>query len=469
MSIVALRTARREGTVLGRLRRLLPGALLIVIAAALLAPAAAGAVPPQYPNGWSFAVSGLRQLPVTTDTRAFCKGPSGSVYEIALGQSVSYNAVIARVRVSDGAVLKSWTYPAVPGAAGFIPRAAASDAKRNLFVAVESLSGARDWLVLKFSPAGKRLWTRRYDSGHGSDVPYGMVIDHHGNVVVVGTSEGHDSGGYDSAVAKWSSGGTLKWKRVVSTFGLDLFAGVAVDAGRNVYISGQIGLGGPYPAKACVRSYTPAGKARWVVIAKDTVQSLSFQHLVVKGGGVYVAGVAEGIGDTRLIAGKYTLAGKRAWSSVKTRSYPHGGWTQGLAVDRTGSAVVVGHAYGAGGSGEDLGAVWKLKSKGGTAWHREFSNSLWAHDGQFSAVGIDSKNRVYAAGGVYVSASTANLLMVRYSSGGSEQALWRSDGQQSGYCDFSHVLVLGDRTVLAAGRVAGNGANAGVYRAKTTP
>ena len=47
-------------------------------------PAVAGAVPPQYPNGWTFALSGLRQIPFSLDTRAFCKGPSGSVYEVAL-------------------------------------------------------------------------------------------------------------------------------------------------------------------------------------------------------------------------------------------------------------------------------------------------------------------------------------------------------------------------------------------------
>ena len=470
MNIVALRVAHGEGASSWRPRRLLLGVLLSVIAAALLTPAAAGAVPPQYPNAWGFAVSGLRQLRVTTETRAFCKGPSGSVYEVALSQRVSYNAVIARVRVSNGSVLKSWTYPATPGVAGYIPRAAASDSQRNLFVAVESLSGTRDWLVIKFSPAGKRLWTRRYDSGHGSDVPYGMVVDHHGSVIVAGTSEGHDSGGYNGAVVKWSSSGALKWKHVISSQGKDRFEAVAVDAADNVYVSGQLGSGGPVFARAALRAYTPAGRLRWTAGAKDTLRDLAFTHLVVRGSGVYVAGVAgDSPSSAGLIAAKYTVAGTRAWSGIKVRSYASGSWAMGLAVDRTGAPVVAGVAYAAGGSGENLAAVWKLTPKGGTAWHREFSNSLWPHDGQFDAVGIDSKNRVYAAGGVYVSLSTANLLMVRYSPGGAEQAMWRSDGQQSGDCAFGHVLVLSDTQVLAAGRVAGNGANAAVYRAKTTP
>ena len=469
MNIDEVATRSRQTVASPRRRRWL-GLPLIVIAAALLAPAAAGAVPPQFPNAWGFAASGLRQLPVTTDTRAFCKGPSGSVYEVALGTSVSYNAVVVRVRVSDGKTLRSWTYPATPGAAGYIPRAAGSDAKGNLFVAMDTTTGSRDWVVVKFSPAGVRRWTRRYDSGHGSDTPYSLAVDHHGSVIVAGTSEGSGSGGYDAAVVKWSSGGALKWKRVVSTRGMDLFSAVAVDADDNVYVSGQLGAGGPSPGQAVLRSCTPAGKLRWKAGARDVLLPLIYRRLVVRGSGVYVAGQLGGSpSNASFIAAKYTVAGRRGWSGVKTLSYPNGSWVNGLAVDRTGAAAVVGVAYGTGGSGEDLGAVWKLKPGGGTAWTHEFSNPAWALDGEFAAVGVDSKNRIYAAGGIYVSGGTGNLLMVRYSPGGSEQAMWRSDGQQSGYCTFSDVLVISDGAVLAAGQVAGNGASAAVYRAKTTP
>ena len=131
--------------------------------------------------------------------------------------------------------------------------------------------------------------------------------------------------------------------------------------------------------------------------------------------------------------------------------------------------MIVGSAFDAGAAGEDTGVVWKLTAKGVTSWHAEFANPDWPHDGEFDTVGVDSKNRIYAAGGQWVTAGTGNLLMVRYSPSGGEQAMWRSDGQQSGYCAFSDLLVLGDTQVLAAGRVAGNGSNAVVYRAQTTP
>ena len=150
------------------------------------------------------------------------------------------------------------------------------------------------------------------------------------------------------------------------------------------------------------------------------------------------------------------------------RAYASGAWVEGLAVDRGGAPVIVGTAFGLGPSGEDEGTVWKLTSGGATAWHREFEDPDLPGDSEFRAVGVDSQNRIYAAGGKYYSAQTANLLMVRYSPAGSAQAMWRSDGQQSGYCSFTDVLVLSGTQVLAAGQVAGNGADAAVYRARTT-
>ena len=447
-----------------RVRRLV---YTCVIALGVLAavPAIAGAVPPQYPNGWSVPTSGLRQMPFSQDTRAFCKGPAGSVYEVALSRVTEYYAAITRFRVSDGAVLKSWTYPATPGAPA-IPYAAASDASGNVFVAVEETRASdSDWVVLKYTRAGKRLWRRSYDSGKGQDTPYGMVVDHQGDVIVAGTSA--QTGGYDAAVVKWSAAGTLKWKRMISAPGLDLVTALGVDGSNNVYAGGDRGESGGV-GTAVLRSWTPAGRQRWTATAVDPLGGMpAWRYISIKGKSVYVAGQSMGSPST-FMAMKYTTAGKRVWSAPKMQAYPHGAWVSGLAVDGAGSPVVVGWAYQAGTSGENQAAVWKLTAKGVTSWHSEFTNAAWPHDGEFDAVGVDSKNRIYAAGGQYVTSGTGNLLIVRYSPAGVEQAMWRSDGQQSGYSAFSDLLVLSDTQVVAAGMVAGNGSNAAVYRAGTT-
>jgi hypothetical protein len=430
-------------------------------------PAVAHAIPP-YSNGWTFTLSGLRQIPSSVDTRAFCKGPSGTVYEVALGQTTAYYASMARIRVSDGAVLKSWTYPATPGN-GVIPRAAASNAAGNLYVAAETLSGRKGWVLLKFSRTGKKLWRRTYDSvGDGQDTPYGMVVDHHGNVIVAGTSE--HTGGYDTAVVKWSPAGKRLWKRMVSANGLDLVVALAVDAGDNVYASGDRGeVSGN--GTAILRSWKPNGRQRWTATASNPDGGMpAWRFVEVRGKSVYVAGQSTGIPSTSaFMAMKYTTAGKRAWSTIRSQPFDHGAWMQDLVVDHAGAAVMVGTGYDIGDSGEDLPVVWKLGSDGSTRWISTWRNNEWPHDGEYGAVGVDSGNRIYAAGGHWITAQTGNLLMIRYTPDGVTDAFWRSDGQQSGYCAFSDILVLGDSRVLAAGRVAGNGANAAVYRAGMTP
>ena len=446
------------------------GLLIATVAAAVLlaAPAVAQALP-QYPNGWTSSLSGLRQVKSSVDTRALCKGPSDTVYEVALGQTTAYYASIARIRVSDGAVVKSWTYPANPGS-GVIPRAAATDASGNLIVAAETLTGTRDWKVVKFSRSGTQIWKRTYDSGRGWDTPYGIVVDHHGGVIVTGTSD--RTGGYDGAVVKWSSSGRLVWKRAISGPGLDLIGAVAVDANDNVYAAGDRSASGTW-GTAILRSWTPGGRQRWTATSVNPLGTPAWRHLVVKGTSVYVAGQSTSVPSTSsLTAMRYTTSGKRSWSGLRLFTFANGAWAEGLAVDRTGAPVIAGVAYDIGMSGEDQGVVWKLTAAGDTAWHSEFEDVDFPHDGSFRAVGVDSKNRIYAAGGKYYSAQTANLLMVRYSPAGSAQAMWRSDGQQSGYCSFTNLLVLSDTQVLAAGQVqgviGGVGADACVYRAKTT-
>ncbi len=251
----------------------------MALVALVALPAVAGAVPPQYPNGWTFATSGLRQIPTTVDTRAFCKGPAGTVYEVALSKTTAYYASIARIRVSDGKLIKSWTYPATRSRS-VIPRAAASDAAGNLYVAVETLTGKKNWVVLKFDRIGRRLWSRSYDSGLGQDTPYELVIDRRGNVIVAGTSE-HPSG-YDSAIVKWSAAGRLQWKRMISARGLDLVSGLAVDANDNVYASGQRGSVGGL-ATAILRSWTSGGRQRWTATAVNPLGMPSWRLVADQG------------------------------------------------------------------------------------------------------------------------------------------------------------------------------------------
>jgi len=441
-------------------------ALLLGAALPLAAVAPAVALPSQYPAGWVLQPGGLRVIALSVDTRGLCKGPSGTVYEVALGHTTGSYAAVEQVRLSDGTTARWWTYPATPGP-DVIPRAAASDGAGGLYLAVETLTGAEDWVVLRYDKDGRLLWKRRYDSGNGQDTPYALAVDHKGAVIVTGTSE--DAGGYDGAVVKWSATGRLRWKRSVSAAGLDLIDTVAVDAHDDVYAAGQTGESAGV-GTAVLRSWTPGGRRRWSATVADPGASPAWRFLAVRGSAVTVAGQSTGgLSTNGFMAMRYTTGGKRAWVGPRTLEFANGAWVNGLAVDRQGAAVVVGTAWQAGAAAQDAGAVWKLRADGGTAWSRTFTAPVWPHDGEFDAVATDGAGRVYAAGGQYGTPGAGDLLLVRYSAGGAEQALWRATGPESGYCSFSNVLVLGDTRVIAAGQVAGSSGDAAIYRAQTTP
>ena len=242
---------------------------------------------------------------------------------------------------------------------------------------------------------------------------------------------------------------------------------MAVDAADNVYVSGEVPIGGF--DQAVVRSYKPTGALRWHAGVADSAGGTAFPIILVKGRNVYVAGSAAVTGGTTdLIAMKYSTAGARGWASPHELDYTNGGWSSGIAVDSTGAVIVAGWAYSFGTGGHNVAALWKLSSGGATAWHREFDDAAWG-DGEFDAVVTDSQDRIYAAGGADVGGGTGNLVLARYTAAGDATAVWRSAGAGSGYCTFTTILRLSDTSIVAAGDVWDGGASqAGLYKAKTT-
>jgi hypothetical protein len=83
--------------------------------------------------------------------------------------------------------------------------------------------GIRDYLTVKYSPAGSQLWLRAFESG-GVDEAYDVAVDSGGNVFVAG----------DSRVIKYDAAGTLTW---VSSF--DGTAHALIAEGGAVYATGS--------------------------------------------------------------------------------------------------------------------------------------------------------------------------------------------------------------------------------------
>lgn len=102
--------------------------------------------------------------------------------------------------------------------------------------------GAMDGFVAKYSPDGDLVWATQLGSGR-NDILRKVTIDADDNIYVVGYTSGElepgaGAGRWDAFVARLSPDGEQQWLRQLGTPGSDHGSDVAVDAGGRVYITG---------------------------------------------------------------------------------------------------------------------------------------------------------------------------------------------------------------------------------------
>jgi chitodextrinase len=142
-------------------------------------------------------------------------------------------------------------------------------------------AGAYDIMLVKYSPTGAHLWSRRM-GGSSLDSAYSVAVDPAGNPVVCGTfrttadlglgpvvSLGSD----DMFLAKYSGqDGSCLWAGRYGDYNTDTAFGVDVDAQGNMYLTGRLGSpadmgGGTLSAIGfkiiVVAKYTPTGQHVW--------------------------------------------------------------------------------------------------------------------------------------------------------------------------------------------------------------
>lgn len=129
-----------------------------------------------------------------------------------------------------------------------LPHAVKVDAQGNVYVTGQSAwqSAFYDFATIKYTPAGQRLWVRRFDDvGHGNDIARGLAVDKLGNVIVTGESYVNLSVMSNATTVKYGPGGARLWTRRYNGRGnnTDMAFFAAVDSVNAVYVSGfSLGL-----------------------------------------------------------------------------------------------------------------------------------------------------------------------------------------------------------------------------------
>jgi hypothetical protein len=264
-------------------------------------------------------------------------------------------------------------------------RAVATDSAGNVFVTgyvrgdLHGVTrvGSADVFLVKYDPAGTRLWTAIFGSAN-VDESFGLTCDVDGNVIVTGWSDGSIEGNPywgngDNFLAKYDGNGQRLWLREWGTVNKDTGYALATDAARNLYLSGY--TSGPLYG-------TPAGQ-RDVFLAK------------------------------------FDAGGTNLWGRQIGTPEHDQGW--GVAADAAGNVFLAGQAGARLGSDPAAGGldvlVAKYDTDGNQVWLRQLGST---NDDLARAIAMDTNGNVFVTGWSYgdfdgsTNAGLADVLLVKY-------------------------------------------------------
>jgi hypothetical protein len=280
-------------------------------------------------------------------------------------------------------------------------RALALDSGGNVIVTgtvLRSGSGF-DYATIKYDSTGKPLWTAFYDGPtSGSDAALALAIDVQGNVYVTGGSDGTSRRA--CTTVKYSPAGKEIWaRRYDGPAGEDDFGiAIALDAAGNAYVTGNSGVNFSDSDYVALK-YGPGGDVLWPGArydgpagGNDEAASIA----VASSGDVYVTGrsVASGTGYDYATV-KYGSNGQELWVARYDGPASGDDAAVALALDGQGNVLVTGSSKGMG-TRLDYATV-KYSSDKQQIWVRRFDGPV-SGDDEASALAVDASGNVHVTG-----------------------------------------------------------------------
>lgn len=365
------------------------GLLLSYFAMTAAAPAVAG--PPPL---W------VKQFGGTSDDNfeAVAADSAGNV--VAAGRIGSADPWIAKFNAAGALLWQKKPGPAELDQANGV----AIDEAGNIIVSITTSYPIDTWL-LKYNAAGTLLWSRRYDSG-SNDFAFRVAADRVGNIYAAGsTGPLSSSTQRDAVIVKYSPAGARLWAKIFGTDQLDDCNGIAVDKDNNVLLVGTTrgSFEGPDPSTtrtdAWFAKLDGTGKFLW----KKQLDSLDADNdqgnavAVDANGNVLVGGLTFGRFNTGSDRGskawlaKYSTGGVLRW--IREYSAGRGPSVLGLAANRAGEVLATGRSYWFSSSS---GAFVTKYSSGGAFLRESLINSDDGASAQ--AVAVDRTGNPYVVG-----------------------------------------------------------------------
>lgn len=321
------------------------------------------------------------------------------------------------------------------------------DASGNIYVIGSIFNESIDWLVIKYSPSGERLWFTQFNEEYGErdDMPHAIAVDNLGNVYVTGESYYLSA---DYLTIKYNSQGVEQWQKRYGGPGQDIALGIALDENRNVYVTGKEMTSGNLN---CVTlKYSSGGTLLWEMPYDGPTgdYDMGTEIAAASDGSIYVAGRTESpANDNDYLLIKYNSSGAEQW--VRTFDGPvHGSdVVRKMVLGYNNSIFLTGYSDGTGTDNDYL--TVRYNAGGYIQWSKRYNGPVNGDDRAVS-LAVDDIGNTYVTG--YSMSNTGyDYATVKYSLNGTFQWLKREDGSNASDDYAGDIAVDNDGDIYVTG------------------
>ncbi len=346
---------------------------------------------------------------------AIVAGTNGDVYVAAATTTVGSGLDMAILKYSSAGTL-TWTAKWTgTGSFNDVPSCIAVNSVGDIYIAGSTYAAATlyNYALIKYNSSGTKIWQSTYDYTAKTDFATAMVINSAGDVVITGSSAGTTTN-WDFTTLKYAgeSGALLNTNRInVPGHGQDVAVAIAEDDSDNIIITGYTYANSNYDIQTAKLSSALVSK--WTkTFDGQGLDDAATDIGVDIHGNIFITGQTRKLNNgIDFITKKYNRAGTELWSN----RYPADSETQyakasKLFVESNGNVIIAGTADRINNS--DIVAI-EYDSSGILKWEKYFNGSGDTNDMALS-VKCNNSGSVYLTGMSRDASDTMRYATIKY-------------------------------------------------------
>ncbi len=225
--------------------------------------------------------------------------------------------------------------------------------------------GDRDMYIVKFSPKGKKIWSKTF-GGERDDEAYDVVATGNGGALVVGYTESFGHGSKDAYVLFIDKNGKKIWSKFLGGEDDDEAKSVALTKG-GFYVAGYTESFGHGGKDFFLLKYNGKAKLQFVKAYGGDDDDIINSVTATKDGGCVIAGATSSFeskhGDIDII--RYSANGKMQWHKIY--GFKSKEWANSVIQMANGGFIVAGTTKSFGFGDFDF-YILQLNDKGSSQW-----------------------------------------------------------------------------------------------------